>query len=223
MMVLKIGSTPQTINHGLLDSNGNPAKPDFFWGQAYGTFSNPDWQANNIPFSHKAIMNQLPQMMLCEADGGVNGYGNYFPSQPTTTLLNFQDSMSNGECVMYFWCEVPGYSKVGEYEGNGNEDGTYIWTGFKPAFVLIKSYNNSHTWIQYDSVSNPGNTNNTKFLQLARKDQQYNTGKNADLLSNGFKLRQNMNEANINNGKYLWMAFAESPFRGEGIPPATAR
>ena len=115
--------------------------------------------------------------------------------------------------------EVQGYSKVGSYTGNNNANGSFVYTGFKPAWLLIKNYTSSgNGWTLTDNTISPTNEA-TKYL-LANTNDSEGTGVKIDLLSNGFKLRATtQNESQ----SYIYLAFAEHPFvSSEGVP-TTAR
>ena len=127
--------------------------------------------------------------------------------------------------IAYSFSEVPNYSKFGSYTGNGNADGTFVYTGMKPAFVIVKKSSATNNWVMTDNKRDPFNDNATNYL-LANDSGVEGTGLNFDLLSNGFKLRSNSGGTNTSNATYIYMAFAENPFvtsTGNGSIPATAR
>jgi len=133
---------------------------------------------------------------------------------PTSTL--FYQSEADAS-VAYCFASKPGFSKIGSYTGNGNADGPFISTGFKPAWVMIKLTSASGlNWNIFDNKRDP--------LNVASKILAANTNAadvdaaSVDILSNGFKIRASGSYANSNNATYLYMAFAESPFK-----TATAR
>ena len=133
---------------------------------------------------------------------------NYTVDLPTSSLV---DIGRNNECIMYMWHSVPGYSKIGNYEGNGNANGTYVHLGFKPAWIILKRTNASgNSWGIFDnkrSTSNP----NTKSLFSNSTTTEYTTNTAIDFLANGFKLRSNATYTNHSGSTYLYMAFAETP------------
>ena len=122
--------------------------------------------------------------------------------------------------VAYCWKEVQGYSKFGSYTGNDNADGPFIYTGFKPAWVMIKKTDATGNWIIKDNkidTDNPATQVLYPNLSNAENDAQ-----TLDLLSNGFKHRSAEGDGNDANS-YIYMAFAEQPFvSSEGVP-CTAR
>jgi len=127
--------------------------------------------------------------------------------------------------VAYCWHSVAGYSKFGSYTGNGNADGTFIMTGFKPAWIMIKRTNSAANWYIDDTARNPINpTVNTINADTTTAESGNANLAALDILSNGFKNRQGAGTGiNDSGSTYIYMAFAEHPFIGDGTNPATAR
>jgi len=126
--------------------------------------------------------------------------------------------------VAYCFAEVPGYSSIGSYTGNGSTDGPFVYTGFRPAWLLVKrAVGGTGNWDIFDNKRDPFNVvdavldadNNTA-------ETTYSTIK-FDFLSNGFKVRGTQSNINASGSTYIYMAFAENPFGGDGAAPATAR
>ena len=146
---------------------------------------------------------------------------------PTSSVFTVgTDTACNGDgndMIAYCFADVQGYSKFGSYTGNGNADGTFVYTGFKPAFVMIK--NSSHAgqyWEIFDNKRNTFNVNNNKLYPNANLAEQQ---ENFDIVSNGFKCRDT-GGTNVSGNTYIYMAFAEEPFvtsTTNGSIPATAR
>ena len=131
---------------------------------------------------------------------------------------------SDDNLIAYCFAEKTGYSKFGQYTANAAVDGNFIYTGFKPAFVLIKSSNSAQAgqdWFIYDSVRDPGNAA-TQTLQPNTTSAEETNVAPIDILSNGFKLRTNTGRINGTNGEYIYMAFAEAPLVGSNNVPCTA-
>ena len=122
--------------------------------------------------------------------------------------------------IAYCFAEVKGFSKFGSYTGNGSDDGTFVYTGFKPAFVIIKS-TSTNTWIMLDNKRGSYNVNQSKLFADANSAENTDTSNGIDFLSNGLKLRRNNSEINTSGQSYIYMAFAEEPLVGDN--PATAR
>jgi len=143
---------------------------------------------------------------------------------------------SGGTYVAYCFAEVDGFSKFGGYEGNGSTDGPFVYTGFKPRFVMIKRYSSTESWPILDTARGSGNfgsaagtggTNPTAGNDLnavlvastnAAEEDNPAGSRRASFLSNGFKVRTTNTAMNASGSDYLYMAFAESPFK-----TATAR
>jgi len=131
---------------------------------------------------------------------------------------------SGGTYVAYVFAEVPGYSSIGSYTGNGSADGPFVYTGFRPAWLLVKRVvGGTGNWDIFDNKRDPFNVvdavldadNNTA-------ETTYSTIK-FDFLSNGFKVRGTQSNINNSGDTYIYMAFAENPFGGDDAAPATAR
>ena len=114
--------------------------------------------------------------------------------------------------VAYCFHSVEGYSKVGSYAGNVNADGSFIYTGFKPAFVLAKSYDYAYNWPLVDNKRGPYNVITKGLYPDSNDDELDHAANSIDFVSNGFKLR---NSHTMFNGShnYIYLAFAESPFK----------
>ena len=127
---------------------------------------------------------------------------------------------SGGTFIAYCFAEKQGFSKFGSYVGNGNADGTFVYTGFKPAFVMIKEISSTgYQWTIVDNKRNPTNDGSMKWLFPDNSGVE-TTESTWDLLSNGFKQRANHSYVN-HSGTHIYMAFAEQPLVGDN--PATAR
>ena len=128
--------------------------------------------------------------------------------------------------MYYLFSEKQGYSKFGSYTGNGNADGAFVYTGFRPAWIMIKKSSGTENWSMYDAKRNVNGTSNTLPLNADNNsNEDGNTGKNMDILSNGVKMKTSNGELNGSGDTYIYMAFAEEPLVanvGSSIP-ATAR
>ena len=147
-----------------------------------------------------------------------------YGSASSTTITNF--GYATNSLLAYCFASKKGYSRVGVYTGNGNADGAFIYTGFKPAWVLVKNTTSgSHSWL-YDNTRNPFNETNLRISANSSGAESTQTSNQIDLLSNGFKCRGNAGATNASGGTYIYMAFAENPFvandSGTAIP-TTAR
>ena len=143
----------------------------------------------------------------------------------STTITPTNGAPTNsGDMIAYCFAEKKGYSKFGQYAGSGGTNGTIVYTGFKPAFVLFKNSSNSgENWIVYDHKRD---TYNQAFRELFPNSDSAEYTANAfdiDILSNGFKQRGANTGSNGLNRTYIYMAFAENPFVTSTGVPACAR
>jgi len=130
---------------------------------------------------------------------------------------------SGDAMVSYCFAEKQGYSRFGKYTGNGNANGTFIYTGFKPAVVINKRIDAGGPWTIFDNARCPNNVNNAKLFPHLNDAEVTTTGDPIDFLSNGYKLRGSGADCNVNGGTYIYMAFAENPFVTSTGIPTTAR
>jgi hypothetical protein len=144
-------------------------------------------------------------------------------TNPTSTTISAGTDLSGSSSthIAYCFSEVKGFSKFGSYTGNGNADGTFVYTGFAPAFVMIKMTSGSDSWFMYDNKRSPFNVRG-KYLVADGSGTDSNA--NAfDFVSNGFKIRTTASSFNGSGSSYIYMAFAENPLVGTNGVPATAR
>jgi len=145
------------------------------------------------------------------------------PSSSVFTLTNTTIvNGSSNSIIAYCFAEKKGFSKFGSYTGNGSTDGTFVYTGFKPAFVIQKRYSSIGSWYLWDNVREPSNVVTKRLVAntTAAEASNYNT---LDFLSNGFKFRDTNNEWNGSGDSYIYMAFAKHPFVSSTGTPVTAR
>jgi hypothetical protein len=125
--------------------------------------------------------------------------------------------------VGYAFAEVKGFSKIGSYTGNGNADGTFVYTGFKPSWVMIKRYDSGTLdWNMYDNKRLGYNGGDAPLFANLSNAESNDYGR-IDLVSNGFKIRTSNDQLANNGGSFLYMAFAEAPLVGSNNVPCTAR
>jgi len=144
-------------------------------------------------------------------------------TEPTSSVFsvgtNDYTNGSGGTYIAYCFAEVKGFSKIGSYVGNGNADGTFVYTGFKPAFVIQKRPDAIDIWRMFDNKREGYNVDNNAVAPNSSGAE--GTGDFIDLLSNGFKFRSTDDDVNGSGNTYIYMAFAEEPLVGDN--PATAR
>jgi hypothetical protein len=118
-------------------------------------------------------------------------------------------NVSGENYIAYCWHSVDGYSKVGSYSGNANADGTFVYTGFKPMWVMVKRTTSNHDWDIYDTKRSTFNPMDDRLR--ANDSVAEGDGGDIDFTSNGFKLRQTGN--GNGSGTYIYICFAETPFK----------
>ena len=145
----------------------------------------------------------------------------------TITLPSLADASWNGsgtEFIFYCFAEKQGYSKFGSYTGNGNADGTFFYTGFRPAWVMIKQINSTGDWMILDNKRDTDNGVRHQIYANSNSAESVEGSDRLDFLSNGIKHRSSGGRANGSSDSYIYMAFAEHPFVTEGTKAAgTAR
>jgi len=120
---------------------------------------------------------------------------------------------SSDTFIAYCFHSVDGYSKIGSYTGNGSTDGPFIYTGFRPAYFLLKRTNSANDWVVQNSVSSPFNTVDDELTPNESYAQFTNSAYSVDFVSNGFKIRNSSVPWNASGGTYIYLAFAEQPFK----------
>ena len=146
---------------------------------------------------------------------------------PTSSVFSLGTEASvneNGKnLIAYCFAEKTGYSKIGSYTGNGSADGTFVYTGMKPAWVLIKQTNSGNIWELFDNKRSPFNLVDDYLSPNASDAETTGSSQSLDFLSNGFKPRANASGLNGSGSSYIYMAFAEAPLVGSNNVPCTAR
>jgi hypothetical protein len=171
-------------------------------------------------------LGNLGQLALNATDEVSDVASMWNSTSPTNSTISIGThagvNASGGTYVAYCFADVTGYSKIGSYVGNGNANGTFAYTGFKPAFILVKNTGNSaRNWQIYDSKRIGYNYNNYRIATNLPQTEESNL--NIDIYSNGFKARSTDADVNENAKTYIYMAFAEEPLVSTNGTPATAR
>jgi len=141
------------------------------------------------------------------------------PTSSVFTVGTANGTNQNGDSLIaYCFAEKKGYSKFGSYTGNGSTDGTFVYTGFKPALVIGKSTGRGEDWFMFDSTRSPTNVVDN-YLAPNTSYAESSTLTTFDFLSNGFKLRTSGSYSNFSGDTLIYMAFASNPFvTSTGIP-----
>jgi hypothetical protein len=157
-----------------------------------------------------------------EAQTATSVYWN--STDPTSSVFsvgtNAATNNSGDNMIAYCFAPIQGFSKFGSYTGNGSADGTFVYTGFKPAFVIGKRTNAAEDWYLFDGTRDDTNPCN-KLLYPGGSNAEYTLADRMDFLSNGFKQYNSDLKFNGSGDTYIYMAFAEEPLVGDN--PATAR
>ena len=197
------GSNGQTVGHGL------GVAPDVIILKARGASQN--WRV-----WHRSLAADGSKRLLLDASNGSENAGFLNDTAPTSTLFTLGNSddawnASGGTYIVYLFSEVAGYSKFGSYTGNGNSNGTFVFTGFRPAWVLIKATTTTENWRLFDNKRNTFNQVNKHLVPSTSSAESTETG--LDFLANGFKFRDGDAHQNGSGHTYIYLAFAESPFK----------
>jgi len=210
-----------TVGHGL------GVKPDMM------ILKNRDSAVNWIVF-HKDINTSANYFLrLNTTDATQYSGGRFNGTQPTSSVFTVgtssQTNNNGDDIVAYCFASKQGYSKFGQYIGNGNSGntGAFVFTGFKPNFVMLRETGNSNSWWMFDTARDTYNTADARLV--ANTTAAEATGSFTDVvnfLSNGFKIKNSDSAWNRSGGTYIYMAFAENPFVTSddgGSIPTTAR
>ena len=208
------GTAGSTVGHGL---GAVPAMVIFKCRSDAST----DWRSY-----HQSIS---PTNAISFNSGGAayTGEGFLFTSAFSSTQLKLENEGDvNGASrtyVAYCFAEKQGYSKFGKYVGNGNANGTFVYTGFKPAFLAVKVTDDARDWRMYDAKRDNFNVVEKYLTPNTTGAEGTTSTLNIDFLSNGFKLRGNHVSTNQSGKTFIYMAFAENPFVTSTGIPTTAR
>ena len=138
-----------------------------------------------------------------------------FTSYPGPSVFylstNADVNASGGTYVAYCFTPIAGFSAFGSYTGNGSTDGPFVYTGFRPRWIMFKRTNSTGNWVIFDTARGTYNqTPNGLFPDLSDAEDSSSI---FDLLSNGFKARSSGSAYNVNGGAYIYAAFAENAFK----------
>jgi len=214
--IVKIDSMPASTTSTFAHNLG--VKPNFI------IFKSRDLTTNWDVYHSSALPDGERKLYLNDTDGVIDsGFMN--DTAPTSSVVSFNPGSSDSNHIAYCFADVPGYSKFGSYTGNGNADGTFVYTGFKPAFLLVKDTGGSgEGWELLDGTRSSFNVADKRLR--ADSSGAESTGSNyyVDFLSNGFKQRNTQTSSNGSGETYVYMAFAEAPFvTGSNGVPCNAR
>jgi len=208
ILTYTMGSANQTVGHGL------GVTPDVI---IYKARFRGD--ANGYWVFYTTVLDGSLDYFRLHEDG--YKFNSSLASPTSTTFVGAgSGTVSYRDFVAYCFAEKQGFSKFGKYIGNGNVNGPFIYTGFKPAWVLIKADSNYKYWNIFDNKRNPFNGVDKRLApsQTSAED----TVSSIDFLSNGFKIRNSSTTLNESGTNIIYMAFAENPFVTSTGTPTTA-
>ena len=197
------GTNGATFGHGL------SSKPQF------AIIKNREATTNWIVYVE--TLGATKNLVLEETGAAVTSATRFNNTEPTSTLFSLGTTTavngSSTDYIAYIFHSVEGYSRVADYTGNGNADGPFVFTGFRPSWVLIKSSSNGYDWVLDDTARSPFNEMNNTLFPNANYAEYTGSAYGIDFLSNGFKPRTAYGQYNLNGANYVYLAFAESPFK----------
>jgi hypothetical protein len=203
--VVTVNSTTiGTIGHGL------GVKPAMIIEKCRGTTSN--WYVRHQSLGDmKSSYLTLNTASAAGIPGDTTAWNN---TEPTSTTISINNNYlyANGSVVYYCFAPVAGYSSFGSYTGNGSADGPFVYTGFRPRWVLIKNTTSAYDWRIHDTARDPGNVSDTGLFPSGSFAEADSSAYQFDINSNGFKLRTDNVRTNASSNTYIYAAFAEHPF-----------
>jgi hypothetical protein len=191
-----------TIGHGL------GVAPRFIINRVYDRAEN--WR------TYFGVANQY--LILNGTNSAITDTSIWNNTQPTSSVFSIGAYFSSGDDIIsYCFTPIANYSAIGTYTGNGSTDGPFVFTGFRPRFVMIKNITTGSTnWFIYDAARNTFNLTNAVLLPSNSTAELTSDGGGAfgfDFVSNGFKIRTSRGDNNNNADTFIYAAFAESPFK----------
>ena len=194
------GVITDTIGHGL----GTTPEMMFVRGRSVGS----GW------FTYNKTMGNGKFMYLNTTQAETTSSGVWNNTSPTNTVFVTGSASDGVTMVAYCFASVEGYSKIGSYTGNSSTDGPFVYTGFRPAYVLVKnSTSGGLSWVINDTSRDTYNVCNKDLIADGANAESNPIPGRMDILSNGFKIRSSANSVNQNGNTLIYMAFAEHPFK----------
>ena len=195
----------------------------------HGLSAAPEWMlfkdkgnSTNWRVYHTSMGGITKYMLLNSSDAVATAsmWGSPTASAFIVGGTGYEVNESGNNYIAYCWHGVDGFSKFGGYTGNGNANGPYVFTGFKPAYFMSKRIDSTSDWIIWDNARSKFNPCTERLIASSNGAEG---SASIDLLSNGIKIRNSDVSRNASGGTYIYMAFAEHPFIGDGTNPVTAR
>ena len=153
--------------------------------------------------------------MYLDLTNPVETNSNIYSVAPTSSVFTIGSWSSTRNLVSYCFAEIEGYSKFGEHIGNGSTNGPFVYTGFRPAFVIVKNTTSGayDGWVVIDNKRDPYNVGYHRLYPDTTQAEDTGASSIVDFTSNGFKIRTTSGRWNNNGQTYIYMAFAEQPFK----------
>ena len=210
--ICKFDATGSTMTFG----HGLGVKPAVMFVKRTDSNSNGNW----IVY-HKNV-GATKFLTLNDTSAETTASTRFGDTEPTSLVATVgSELLSGGTYIAYCFAQKSGFSSMGSYVGNGSADGSFIFTGFKPAFIMIKITSGVDSWFMYDNKRSPFNVRG-KYLVADGSGTDSNADA-YDFLSNGFKVKSTATSFNGNGSTYVYMAFAEAPLVSSNGVPAVAR
>ena len=233
------GGTTSTDNNGSLTSTVQtnsevgisiatfnvPTQANFSFGHGLGSVPEMFWWKSRTNTQNWIVYHPKkttsvpgrPGLYLNGSSAGFTTGGNWITELSSTRIAITDGQVSSGsnrDNVVYSFKSVEGFSKIGSYTGNGNADGAFVYTDFRPAWIIIKRINGTGEWFIMDNKRIGYNGSNYRLLANNTLVEYSGSNSNiVDFLSNGFKCRTTSTNTNGSNDSYIYMAFAEQPFK----------
>ena len=195
--------TASTVYHGLSQA------PEMIMFKPLDTYDGAVYHSGLTSASYRLVLFSASGTLGEASDNGF--FNGTAPTSSVFSIGSRKHTNSNGGMIAYCFHSVEGYSKFGSYTGNGSTDGPFVYTGFRPAFLLVKHINGTQDWHMLDSER--GSYNVIGPYLYANSNGSENNATKVDFLSNGFKIRVGDNAMNSNGNTLIYMAFAENPFK----------
>ena len=210
--ICKFDATGSTMTFG----HGLGVKPAVMFVKRTDSNSNGNW----IVY-HKNV-GATKFLTLNDTSAETTASTRFGDTEPTSLVATVgSELLSGGTYIAYCFAQKSGFSSMGSYVGNGSTDGTFVYTGFAPAFIITKITSGVDSWFMYDNKRSPFNVRG-KYLVADGTGTDSNADA-YDFLSNGFKVKSTATSFNGNGSTYVYMAFAEAPLVSSNGVPAVAR
>jgi len=179
-------------------------------------------------YHHKNTSAPETDYLSLDEDGGTNdSAGSWSDEAPTSSVFTLGDgngtNKNTNSLIAYLWAPKQGFSKFGGFTGNGNDNGPFIYTGFRPAWTMIKCTSATDHWPIDDNKRAPHNFMQNTLRANLTNVEYTGAAYGIDFLSNGFKVRNDDGQYNLDGGTFVYMAFAEAPFVNSNGVPCNAR